>query len=90
MHKSRNTQYVRNPCTAPEDVQNSPARQPNAYRRGYRPRREYLQQLERDKDAILCYYSDMALEAMNAASPEEQRQLYGELEIAGNGIEIAP
>ncbi|HSL00165.1 MAG TPA: hypothetical protein VK869_07490 [Rubrobacteraceae bacterium] len=46
--------------------------------------------MERDKDAILCYYSDMALEAMNAASPEEQRQLYGELEIAGNGIEIAP
>jgi hypothetical protein len=32
----------------------------------------------------------MALEAMCAASPEEQNQLYGEFEIAGNGIEIAP
>ncbi len=49
-------------------------------------RRDYLQQLERDKDAILCYYSGMAPEALDALSPEERHQLYKmlRLKVAAN------
>ena len=44
-------------------------------------RQEYLHRLEQDKDAILCYYSGMAPEALNALSSEERHQLYRMLRL---------
>jgi site-specific DNA recombinase len=46
-----------------------------------RNRRSYLEQLEQDKEAILCYYSDMAPEVLDALSSEERCQLYKMLRL---------
>lgn len=62
-------------------------------------RRRYLEQLEQDKEAILCYYSDMAPEVLDALSSEGRHQLYkmlrlkvsvypdGRLEITGAAVQ---
>ncbi len=42
--------------------------------RNYSHRWKCLQEPKRDKDAILCYYSNMVPEALSAPSPEERHQ----------------
>jgi hypothetical protein len=42
---------------------------------------ERLAKLERDKDAVLEYYSDIAPEALDSLAPEERRNLYGILRM---------
>jgi site-specific DNA recombinase len=52
-------------------------------------RKEVLEQLERDRDALLEYYARMVPEALDALVPEERRQVYGMLrlkvEVAADG-----
>jgi hypothetical protein len=60
-----------------------------------RNRRERIQELERDRDALLEYYVGMAPEALGSLLPEERHQVYkmlrlkvaarmdGELEVTG-------
>ena len=42
----------------------------------FRDRCLYLDQLEQDKEVILCYYSDVAPEILDALSSEERCQHY--------------
>jgi hypothetical protein len=58
-------------------------------------RRETIQELERDKDALLEYYASMVPEALDSLTPEECHQIYkmlglevtagadGRIEVAG-------
>src|SRR5215216_4370123 len=54
-----------------------------------RSRKEILQELERDRDALLESYVEMTPEALDALTPEEHRQVYGMLrlrvEVAADG-----
>jgi CRISPR-associated endonuclease/helicase Cas3 len=50
-------------------------------------RRETLENLERDKDALLEYYARMTPAALDALSPEERHQVYKMLRLA---VEISP
>jgi DNA repair exonuclease SbcCD ATPase subunit len=54
-----------------------------------RGRKEILQELERDRDALLESYVEMTPEALDALTPEEHRQVYGMLrlrvEVAADG-----
>jgi site-specific DNA recombinase len=50
-------------------------------------RRETLENLERDKEALLEYYARMTPAALDALSPEERHQVYKMLKLA---IEISP
>jgi site-specific DNA recombinase len=73
---------LRNKLTALEETRQTAERELTRLEH----RREYLQQLEQDKDAILCYYSGMAPDALNALSSEERYQLYRmlRLKVAAN------
>jgi hypothetical protein len=51
-----------------------------------RGRKEILQELERDRDALLESYVEMTPEALDALTPEEHRQVYGMLRLR---IEVA-
>src|SRR5919206_3477499 len=44
-------------------------------------RREMIEQLERDKDALLDHYSAIAPEALDSLTPEERHQLYRMLRL---------
>jgi hypothetical protein len=46
-----------------------------------RGRKEILEELERDRDALLESYAEMTPEALDALTPEEQRQVYGMLRL---------
>ena len=54
-----------------------------------RGRKEILEELERDRDALLESYAEMTPEALDALTPEERRQVYGMLrlrvEVAADG-----
>ena len=49
-------------------------------------RKEILEELERDRDALLGQYARMVPEALDALTPEERRQVYGMLRLR---IEVA-
>ncbi len=44
-------------------------------------RREMIEQLGRDKEALLDHYSAIAPEALDSLTPEERHQLYGMLRL---------
>ena len=46
-----------------------------------RGRKEILEELERDRDALLESYAEMTPEALDALTPEEHRQVYGMLRL---------
>jgi hypothetical protein len=46
-----------------------------------RGRKEILEELERDRDALLESYAQMTPEALDALTPEERRQVYGMLRL---------
>ena len=46
-----------------------------------RGRKEILEELERDRDALLESYAKMTPEALEALTPEERRQVYGMLRL---------
>ena len=46
-----------------------------------RGRKEVLEDLERDRDALLESYARMTPEALDALTPEERRQVYGRLRL---------
>ena len=46
-----------------------------------RGRKEILEELERDRDALLESYAKMTPEALDALTPEERRQVYGMLRL---------
>ena len=54
-----------------------------------RGRKEILEELERDRDALLESYAEMTPEALDALTPEERRRVYGMLrlrvEVAADG-----
>src|SRR5215218_6556613 len=50
-------------------------------------RREILENLERDKEALLDYYAGMTPAALEALTPEERHQVYKMLRLA---VEISP
>jgi hypothetical protein len=54
-----------------------------------RGRKESLEALERDRDALLDYYAQMVPEALDALTPEERQQVYAmlrlEVEVDANG-----
>lgn len=54
-----------------------------------RGRKEILEELERDRDALLESYAEMTPEALDALTPEKRRQVYGMLrlrvEVAADG-----
>jgi site-specific DNA recombinase len=54
-----------------------------------RGRKEILENLERDREALLESYAEMTPEALDALTPEERRQVYGMLrlrvEVAADG-----
>jgi hypothetical protein len=54
-----------------------------------RGRKEILEELERDRDALLESYAEMTPEGLDALTPEERRQVYGMLrlrvEVAADG-----
>jgi hypothetical protein len=56
---------------------------------GIRGRKQILEQLGRDRDALLESYAQMTPEALDALTPEERRQVYGMLrlrvEVAADG-----
>jgi hypothetical protein len=58
-----------------------------------RGRTEIIEQLERDRDALLESYAKMTPEALDALTPEERRQVYGMLrlrvEVAADGTMVA-
>ena len=58
-----------------------------------RGRKEILEELERDRDALLESYAQMTPEALDALTPEERRQVYGMLrlraEVAADGTMVA-
>jgi site-specific DNA recombinase len=43
--------------------------------------REYIAELERDKEAVLKHYATVAPEALNSLTPEERRHIYGMLRL---------
>jgi hypothetical protein len=49
-------------------------------------RKENLEELERDRDALLESYAEMTPGALDALTPEERRQVYGMLRLR---IEVA-
>src|SRR5215204_1657013 len=55
--------------------------------RAVRARREVLENLERDKDALLASYANMTPAALDALSPEERHQIYKMLRIT---VEVSP
>ncbi len=46
-----------------------------------RSRREHVERLERDKDALLEHYADVTPEVVDAASPEDRRRVYEMLRL---------
>lgn len=54
-----------------------------------RGRKENLEELERDRDALLESYAEITPEGLDALTPEERRQVYGTLrlrvEVAADG-----
>jgi len=58
-----------------------------------RGRKEILEELERDRDALLESYAEMTPGALDALTPEERRQVYGMLhlrvEVAADGTMVA-
>ena len=58
-----------------------------------RGRKEIIEELERDRDALLESYAEMTPEALDALTPEERRQVYGMLrlrvEVAAAGTMVA-
>lgn len=46
-----------------------------------RDKREHLEALEQDKDALLKFYAGMAPKAIDSLTPEERRQVYGMLRL---------
>src|SRR5215204_3344534 len=58
-----------------------------------RGRKEILEELERDRDALLESYAEMTPDALDAIKPEERRQVYGMLrlrvEVAADGTMVA-
>jgi hypothetical protein len=58
-----------------------------------RGRKEIVEELERDRDALLESYAKMTPEALDALTPEERRQVYGMLrlkvEVAADGTMVA-
>ena len=46
-----------------------------------RGRKEILEELERDRDALLESYAEMTPEALDALTPEERRRVYGMLRL---------
>jgi hypothetical protein len=46
-----------------------------------RGRKEILEELERDRDALLESYAEMTPEALDALTPEKRRQVYGMLRL---------
>jgi site-specific DNA recombinase len=46
-----------------------------------RVRRERLEEMQRDKDALLAHYAALAPEALDALTPEERHRLYGMLRL---------
>ena len=54
-----------------------------------RGQKENLEELERDRDALLESYTEITPEALDALTPEERRQVYGMLrlrvEVAADG-----
>ena len=55
--------------------------------RAVRARREVLENLERDRDALLESYANMTPAALDALSPEERHQIYKMLRIP---VEVSP
>jgi len=55
--------------------------------RAIRTRQEVLENLERDRDALLESYASMAPAALDALSPEERHQVYKMLRLT---VEISP
>jgi hypothetical protein len=55
--------------------------------RAVRARREVLENLERDRDALLESYANMTPAALDALSPEERHQIYKMLRIM---VEVSP
>jgi site-specific DNA recombinase len=55
--------------------------------RAVRARREVLENLERDKDALLESYANMAPAALDALSPEKRHQIYKMLRLT---VEVSP
>jgi hypothetical protein len=51
-----------------------------------RGRKEILEELERDRDALLESYAEMTPEGLDALTPEERRQVYGMLRLR---VEVA-
>src|SRR5215204_5239901 len=58
-----------------------------------RGRKEIIEELERDRDALLESYAEMTPDALDAIKPEERRQVYGMLrlrvEVAADGTMVA-
>jgi hypothetical protein len=58
-----------------------------------RGRKEALEELERDRDALLESYAEMTPEALDNLTPEERRRVYGMLrlrvEVAADGTMVA-
>jgi hypothetical protein len=58
-----------------------------------RGRKEILEELERDRDALLESYAEMTPEALDALTPGKRRQVYGILrlrvEVAADGTMVA-
>jgi len=58
-----------------------------------RGRKEIVEGLERDRDALLESYAEMTPQALDALTPEERRQVYGMLrlrvEVAADGTMVA-
>ncbi len=50
-------------------------------RRALRTRHEKLEELQRDKDALLEHYATLAPEALDSLAPEERHQLYRMLRL---------
>jgi hypothetical protein len=58
-----------------------------------RGRKEILEELERDRDALLESYAEMTPEALDVLTPEERKRVYGMLrlrvEVAADGTMVA-
>jgi hypothetical protein len=66
---------LREKLSALEEVRSTANRELEAHR----IRRERLEELERDKDALLESYAQMTPEALESLTPEERHRLYGML-----------
>jgi hypothetical protein len=49
--------------------------------RAIKGRKEELEQLKRDRDAVLAYYTALAPETFDSLGPEERHRLYGMLRL---------